>query len=376
MKIIIVGSSFYPYAIGGNELHIFFTAQKLSRKHNVTIIAGISKVVSREPLMELRDKVKFVLFRKLKVPLLSSIVFIFRSFFALMKIAKEADIIHAHQALSPIVAPCLINLLYGKAFIVTCHGSEIRVLHRNLFIKLVQRVMLARAKHIFCISKEIASILIGEYQLSANKISIISDGYDDELVLKLKQRLCKEEIAPEKRLVCVANLRPKKDHMTLLEGFSKVAQKLTYVHLYLIGDGILRPMLENYCIKRDLKNVHFLGKQSYEKTLEFVSKADIFILTSVEEAMSNAIIEALALGKPIIATRVGGIPEVIKDGTNGLLIPPRSPEHVAQAIDRLLHDSSLVEKLSKAAAESVEECSWSKIAENYETIYHLVKARG
>jgi len=100
-----------------------------------------------------------------------------------------------------------------------------------------------------------------------------------------------------------------------------------------------------------------------------ILKSDILILTSVEEGMPTVIIEALALGKPVIVTRVGGIPEIIKNEFNGLLIPPKSPEHVAKAVYKLLNDEKLYTKLSSNASKSVCGHSWSEIASMYEQMY-------
>jgi glycosyltransferase involved in cell wall biosynthesis len=87
--------------------------------------------------------------------------------------------------------------------------------------------------------------------------------------------------------------------------------------------------------------------------------------------MPTVILEALALGKPVIATAVGGIPEVVREGVNGILVSPKSPETIAKALERLLSNSGLRRKLGRAAAESVKDYTWSKIAEKYERVYSI-----
>jgi len=163
-------------------------------------------------------------------------------------------------------------------------------------------------------------------------------------------------------------MRPEKDHITLLEGFAMLTKRANAVQLLLIGDGPLRGKLEEFCAQHNLYSVKFLGRLPYKDVLEHVAKSDIFILTSIEEGMPNAIIEALALGKPVIATSVGGIPEIVRDGFNGLLIPARSPKHVAKALYTLLNDEKLYSELSKNTTKSVCGYTWTEIASKYEQI--------
>jgi glycosyltransferase involved in cell wall biosynthesis len=117
--------------------------------------------------------------------------------------------------------------------------------------------------------------------------------------------------------------------------------------------------------------VRFLGRLPHERVLEHIANSDIFILTSVEEGMPTVVLEALALGKPVIATAVGGIPEVVKEGVNGILVPLKSPELTAKALERLLSNSELRKKLGRGAADSVKDYAWSKMVEKYERVYSV-----
>jgi glycosyltransferase involved in cell wall biosynthesis len=219
------------------------------------------------------------------------------------------------------------------------------------------------------VSNEIAELLTNKYGICRHRILVIRNAYDDRVMQEIARNKVQAENLRPKRIVCVANMRPEKDHMTLLKGFKRITKNIDEAQLLLIGDGPLRKQLEEFCAKHRLRNIKFLGRVPFNEALENVAESDIFIITSIEEAMPNAVIEALALGKPVIATRVGGIPEIVKDGVNGLLIPPKSPEHVARALCALLRDEKLYLNLSNNAANSISLCSWSEVIFRYEQMY-------
>ena len=98
--------------------------------------------------------------------------------------------------------------------------------------------------------------------------------------------------------------------------------------------------------------VHFLGQR--DDIPDLLAALDIFVLPSHSEGVSLALLEAMAAGLPVIATAVGGLPEVVTDGVNGLLIPPQDPEALAQALARLLDDPALAKKLGENARQHVE----------------------
>jgi glycosyltransferase involved in cell wall biosynthesis len=231
---------------------------------------------------------------------------------------------------------------------------------------------LRKAKSIFAVSNEIATILTEKYGVHRDKIHIVKNGYDERTTKKLVSIQPYGSMKDSKVVVCVASMRAEKDHMTLLKGFAKLIKKVSGAQLLLVGDGPLRPQLEEFCAQQGLRSVKFLGNLRHRNLLECVSGSDVFALTSSEEGMPTAVVEALALGKPVVATSVGGIPEVVKDGENGILIPPRSPSGVAKALEALLTDVGLRKRLGKVASESVKNYSWSKIAEKYEETYRAV----
>ena len=116
------------------------------------------------------------------------------------------------------------------------------------------------------------------------------------------------------------------------------------------------------------KRVTFLGALDRRGVLELFRSADAAILSSAWENFPHTLVEALAVGTPVIATSVGGVPEIVTDGENGLLVPPGDPEALAQAVRRYLGDAALRARLEAAAAPSVERFSAERIYGKLESI--------
>ena len=370
--ILVLSSAIYPEKVGGAEIHIFYTCNRLAEwRHRIFAISSATKFSGEASDSD-------ILFVKISLRLwptpFATLSYIVKSLIVSFNLRKQIDIVHAHIADFPMVVAFLFSLFSHKPYIVTCQGSDIRISSRKFLHRIFQASILRSADGIAAVSNEIAELLTRKYSIPRRKIVIVGNAYDDRITQELANiRLC-TKAERSKRIICVANMRLEKDHMTLIKGFARLVtsmenKSIDNIQLLLVGDGPLRGRLEEFCAQRGLHNVKFLGMLPHRVVLENVAKSDIFILTSIEEGMPNVIIEALALGKPVIATMVGGIPEVVKDGFNGLLIPARSPKDVVKALYMLLNDEKLYSELSKNAAKSVCGHSWSGIASEYEWMY-------
>jgi glycosyltransferase involved in cell wall biosynthesis len=366
MNILIISSELYPLKVGGIGVHVYFVSMHLSKQNHLFLLVPIESKSIKNKLKTCRLHVNIFLIRLLPFPL-SGISFIINAALVYLLHKRERlDIIHVHCAdVSTTACGYLISKLSGTPFIVSAHGSEVR-LKKNTFIKFVQRLLISKATVITCVSRDIMKILMNEYRVGREKIFIVPNGYDEALslspLIKLENYF---------KIVFVGSLREVKDPMTLIKGFEIIAKKYSNIRLFIIGDGPKYRELSNYCVKKRLiEKVSFLKQLSHEKTINMVAASDVFVLTSIEEGLPTALIEAMALGKPVVVTNVGGIPEVVKNEINGLLVPPRSPENVAKALERLLNDCELRKKLGRAAKESMQNYSWNKIAEKYERIYY------
>ncbi|GIV17800.1 MAG: hypothetical protein KatS3mg022_3235 [Armatimonadota bacterium] len=145
------------------------------------------------------------------------------------------------------------------------------------------------------------------------------------------------------RVLFVGALRHEKSVDTLIESVGLLQAKGYEIVLDIVGDGDQRPFLEN-CARRYLNEgtCHFHGFQTDPAVLHrFYSTADLFVLPSVSEGLGRVVLEAMARGVPVVASAVGGIPDLVQHKRTGLLVPPREPKHLADALERLVKDGDL-----------------------------------
>ncbi|HEY7730484.1 MAG TPA: glycosyltransferase family 4 protein [Gaiellaceae bacterium] len=156
---------------------------------------------------------------------------------------------------------------------------------------------------------------------------------------------------PPGTLVFVGRLTQQKGLGTALEAIAQVPD----ARLLLVGDGPLRADLERRAAELGLDGrVVFLGARPRDEALRYLAGADAALLSSDWENLPHAVVEALAVGTPVVATAVGGVPEVVQDGVNGLLVSPGSPDALAAAVARVLGDEALRSRLAAATRPSVE----------------------
>ena len=162
-----------------------------------------------------------------------------------------------------------------------------------------------------------------------------------------------EKIPEGPRVAVLARLVPIKGHRYLLEAVPKVIREVPQARFLLIGDGPLRGSLEKQCRSLGVgSSVFFLGHQ--EKILSLISGIDLLVLPSLNEGMGRVLLEAQAMGKPVIGTRVGGIPDVIREGETGFVVPPKDPPALAEAILSLLKDPEKRRRMGEAARKWVD----------------------
>jgi glycosyltransferase involved in cell wall biosynthesis len=197
--------------------------------------------------------------------------------------------------------------------------------------------------------------VIANEKLAGERVVVLENGVDLARfrvgVGASSRRGC--EIAT-RRIGVVGNLRPVKG----LDNFIRAASNLIVTHcdltFHIAGDGPLRSDLKRLAVEHGLKN-RFVLEGTLVDVPGFLAGLDIAVLPSRSEGMSNALLEYMAAGKPIVATAVGGNTQLIDDGVHGLLVPPDDPDALAAAISRLIMDADLATQMGRAARKRVEE---------------------
>ncbi|MEA3308129.1 MAG: glycosyltransferase, partial [Chloroflexota bacterium] len=198
-----------------------------------------------------------------------------------------------------------------------------------------------------CVSQLVADFAVEEVGIPRHKIVVIPNGIDAQAFEHLPakpQARARLGLPLNSTLVgTVARLNPVKRLDVLLQATALMND----VHVVIVGAGPEWERLKTLRKQLGLADrVHLAGQQS--NVPEWLAALDLFALTSDWEGMSNALLEAMAAGLPVVATAVGGTPEVVVDGETGFLVPPRDPNALAQAIIRLLRDPDLRHQMGEA----------------------------
>lgn len=155
----------------------------------------------------------------------------------------------------------------------------------------------------------------------------------------------------------------------LIEAVGRLVPKYPEIHLKIMGDGSAGPALKALAEEKGLKdNVTFLGRIPREETAPYYQEASLFVLPSLNEGMSNAMLEALASGLPIVATPTGGTAELVIEGVNGMIVPEKSAQALADAIEPFLQNRNLVIQYGAESRRRAEAQGWDKVAGDFKTL--------
>lgn len=227
------------------------------------------------------------------------------------------------------------------AFLSRRAGVPVRVLSRRVDFPL--RNWLSRLKYLYAADKIITvsggvAATLAAAGIPADRVEVVYEGVDIAEIEGASPR----RLFPVSDVVigCVAFLSREKGHAPLLRAFSQLHRRRPLTRLVLVGSGPLQSSLEAQAHDLGVGDaVRFLGFQ--EDVSPFLRGFDLFVLPSLSEGLSSAILGAMAASLPVVASDVGGIPEVVRAGVTGLLVPPGEPGPLADALQRLVDNPSL-----------------------------------
>jgi glycosyltransferase involved in cell wall biosynthesis len=236
-------------------------------------------------------------------------------------------------------------------------------------------VNLGIATDLVAVSRGVYRQAIDEEGIDPSKITLIQNGIDNSeprTDLSMTRNTLAHEIgvAPEGCIVLtVGRLEEQKGHTYLLDAIPSVLERFPQTTFAFAGEGSLRTKLENKTREMGIEHaVRFLGNRT--DVHDLLRFSDVFVLPSLWEGLSNALLEAMAAGLPVVATRVEGTEEVIEDGINGLLVPPADPQALSQAILRFLSEDRLRIQIGQAGEKHVKEnYTLEKMCGRYESLF-------
>lgn len=305
-----------------------------------------------------------IVWRKSRLARLQMIPFILVHTLAVARYARDCDVIHAQWTLSAGAAG-LSGVIHHRPILATLQGSDIFQVTRSRVGAWLTRFVLRRCERISALSQALAAstTAIG---VPLSKITVIPNGVDlTQFTPPVKAR--------ETLILYVGSLIKRKGVIYLLEAMSIITQTYPSFRLIVVGDGPERLILEqaaaNLCLN---ERVNFVGFQSPQQVREWLRQAKVFVLPSVEEGLGVVLLEALACGTPIVASQVGGIPDIVTPEV-GLLASPASPNSLAEAVRGLLSDEQRWVEMSKNARKRAEKLyDWHQIAAQFIAIYQEI----
>jgi glycosyltransferase involved in cell wall biosynthesis len=311
--------------------------------------------------------------------------FLLRALLLQIKISRSwsPDVIHAHWVLPGGLIGALIARLLRIPLMVSLHGSDVFMATRKPLFGWVATWVLKQASVITACSEDLRQ---GALKLGADpdRVHLVAWGADPSRFSPDVPALNRDAFslgADDLVLISLGRMVAKKGFDVLVCALPALVDAYPQLYLLIGGDGDQKGSLEKLAEDLDvLDRVRFPGRISWNDVPAFMAMGDLFVLPSVRDAEGNidglptVLLEAMACGKPVVATKIGGVPLVIEDGVNGLLCRPGDVEALKRTISRVVEDVSLRERLGRRARASVEsDYNWLEVARRISELLVLHK---
>lgn len=339
---------------GGGETYLFLLANRLARDRY-----AVSVFCPSEGLLPQRLRKIGIPVVHFEIPRLLSPAALVR----LMRLFQQhrPDIVQSHGARTNFYATLAGRWARVPIIVCTIHNSlydyPISHIRRSLYL-MGQRLTFALSDQILCVADALAQDLTGRSGRDPGKIRVIQNGVDLEAFdpETVDGSTVRREFGLEKDtplIGIVGRMTPQKGHLDLLTALPQIKATIPTVKALIVGDGPLRDELVERARRHRLDDCCiFTGMR--EDIPNIMGALDVVVLPSLSEGLPFILLEAMAMGKPVVATRVNGISEVVEDGVTSLLVPPRAPERLARAVIALLTNRELGSRLGVAARQHVE----------------------
>lgn len=291
------------------------------------------------------------------------------------RLEPEFDLLHLHTPLPPplqVKIPCLLT-------VHTPMMAERRAIGvaslRELLIRLqipvsigIERRLLAAADGLAAVAHSVAGEL-GAYGTDRASIRVVGNAVDTDLFRPAEEAKALRSTGPA--ILAAGRLDVRKGLEDLAQSMRLVVERFPNTRLWIAGTGPLQNRLMCQVERLGLgQTVSFLGQIGQAEMIERYQATTIFVHAAHYEGLPTVLLEAMACGKAVVSTAVSGALDVVEDGTNGLLVPPRAPTALAGAISGLLADAGLRARLGAAARHTVVEAfSWSAVGQKYLRFY-------
>lgn len=347
MKIVILVS--YLDLIGGTEKQSYNLAKNLSKNHDVLILTRKHRAL---PAEEEKDGFKIIRFRYINFPILR---FFSHIASALLKIkGRDIDLLQCMMLTPNGLVGIIAKKIYGIKTIAWIRGSDWNLAKNRPLTKFIISMVIKNSDLILAQTHKTKNEVLRKFP--DVKIEVVPNGIEKVRRIKLPRDI---------GILFVGRLTKVKGPKYFLEAM----KSLHKIRGVIIGDGPERKILEKSSIGLD---VEFLGSLSREKVIEYMFRSKILVLPSLTEGFPSVILEAMSCGLPVVATSVGGVPEIVENRRTGFLVEPRDVEELVKHIRLLLDDEELRNYMSENCLREVEKYSWDSVIARLEETYKKI----
>lgn len=377
MRILFFNYEFPPLG-GGAGNASFYLLKEYAKNPEVEVDFVTSSIDGQYHLLKMGDNVNIHrlpigknadnIHYQTKKELIS---YTWNAFWFARKLAKKNKYDMTHSFFS---VPCgfismLLKWEFGLPYIVSLRGSDVPG-YSERFVRLYRWVtptilrIWSGASFVISNSQGLKDLALKSQP--KKEIGVIYNGVDTEEFFPDADKRNSEQFT----IICVSRVTPRKGIRFLIQAFKILSGRYDNARLIIVGDGNEKQSLEDLVQGLDLREkVEFAGVIAHENVFEYYRRANIFVLPSLNEGMSNVMLEALACGLPVVATNTGGTKELLTDGVNGLVVKMKDPDDLAEKIEKIILDSDLEKSMSLESRKLAEKLSWENVSNQYIDLY-------
>ncbi|HUO75599.1 MAG TPA: glycosyltransferase family 4 protein [Candidatus Paceibacterota bacterium] len=357
-RILILSTSYLPL-IGGSELAIKHLTDRLEEYDFDLVTWRYSDSV---PAYERMDRIGVYRVGR------SKILLPFRMFFEALRLMRLHDYgaVHAYQASHAAVAGMMVRIVHPRMpFILTLQEGK-DLARQSVMVRSLRGLVIRCSTRVTAISSYLAAFARAS---GAKNVDLIPNGVDISDVNDIPHN-------PDPTVITISRLVPKNNVAAVIRALVPVRRTVTNARLVIVGDGPLRRELAALAEREGVRQyVEFRGTVPSADVQRLLRMSDVFARPSLSEGLGSAFLEAMEARVPVVASPVGGIPDIITDGETGLLCDPTDIEAIATAIIRLFEDASLRQRIVEDAYAMVRErYTWNVVAQRMATVYRTTIA--
>jgi glycosyltransferase involved in cell wall biosynthesis len=384
MKIVQITARFFP-CLGGVESYVYCLSRKLVENgHEVTVYTSdlFGNRQARLPKSSKLGNVNVIRFRSVQVLPGLSPTLVFPSLVNTLLKDRETDVIHVHNyGYFPAYSASFCRPLNGIPIVLSAHTTSkvsVGIFARRFYNETLGKFAVKMADHIICSTEDERNYLIS-VGADPLRTSVIPNGVDlEKFAAGSTSFSFKEKFDISGKIVLsVGRLSKEKGLDYLLMAASKVKNNLprTRVNFVLVGpDCGEKARLSSLAQRLGIEeNVLFAGPLRNAELASAYLESDVYVLPSLFESFGITLLEAMAAGKPIVASHYSAAPELLKNGAMGYLVNLYCPEEMAKALETLLIDDQLADRMGRTNRLIAAQYSWNQIAEKIEKVYDAVR---